>query len=44
LPLSPLHVRPILDREMGIPEPDSVNALADREALFAYPHRSGIRN
>jgi hypothetical protein len=28
---------------MGIPEPVSVNALADRKALFAYPHRSGIR-
>src|SRR5688500_6115751 len=29
LPLSPMHVRPILDREMGIPEPVSVHALAD---------------
>jgi hypothetical protein len=40
----PLHVRPILDREMGLPEPASVNALANREVLFAHPHRSGIRN
>jgi hypothetical protein len=28
---------------MGIPEPISVNALADREVLFAHPHPGGIK-
>jgi hypothetical protein len=29
---------------MGIPEPVSVNVLADREVLFAHPHPGGIKN